>query len=330
MARVGGALHVPQVAGHAVGADIYELVINVAGRAPNANMRAGKRKLREIVVKIRGVPAGGVMALGTVLREAGRYVIGVVRSVEILLVATEAIHRRARKPAARMAAHTSQCGVCAREREPRQRMIELGYLPLDDVMAGFAIRRKACGPVIDDGRLIIPLVAADALRAKPHIDAGRGPGVAGIASRGGMCPEQGEPIPVVLERLRVLPPTLHRVAILAIRAELAFMKVCMTTDALHPRFGKNFRDMARITRNIHVHAAQRIAGIRVMVELGLRSQWSPCGGGVAVLTGNCELAVRIAWSRLCVSCRRHPQHDRETAEQFNSFGEPSFRQRPIP
>lgn len=71
---------------------------------------------------------------------------------------------------------------------------------------------------------------------------------------------------------------------LALRAELPLVKIRMTVRAPRSRFCKNFRDVARITRHVRVHAAQRVARIGVVIEFRLRSQRRPTRGGVTVLT----------------------------------------------
>jgi hypothetical protein len=82
-------------------------------------------------------------------------------------------------------------------------------------------------------------------------------------------------------------------AAFALRTELAFVEVGMAIGAARSSLGKNFRDVARITRDILVHAAKLEAGFRIVIELDSRTQRRPICGGVTVLTWKRKFPVRV-------------------------------------
>lgn len=81
-----------------------------------------------------------------------------------------------------------------------------------------------------------------------------------------MGTKQGKTVPMLLRSLSIRTPALDGVAALALRAELTAMKICVAICAARSYGGKYFRDMARTTRNIYVHAAQRVARPGLMTE----------------------------------------------------------------
>ena len=129
-------------------------------------------------------------------------------------------------------------------------------------------------------------MTTNALSAKSGVIARGCPGVARVARYRGVRPQQREPVPVILCRSRVDPPSVHRVAVLALRAELPLVEIRMTIGALLPGLCKNFRHMARITRHIRVHAAQRIVCVGVVIKFRPRTERRPTRRRVAVLTRN--------------------------------------------
>lgn|SRR5579871_109973 len=105
-------------------------------------------------------------------------------------------------------------------------------------------------------------------------------------------------------------------AVLARGPELPLVKISVAVGALGSGVGKYFRHVARITSDVRVHAAQRVARVGVVIELGLRSQRRPARGGVAVLTGNHELAVWISGRRLPASRRRCAKRQNQTTQKL--------------
>ena len=98
---------------------------------------------------------------------------------------------------------------------------------------------------------------------------------------------------MILEGTRVHAPALHRVAVLALRAELALVEIRVTVRATRTGVGKNFRHVAKITGDILVHAAQLKSSFRVVTEFRLGTQWRPTRGGMAVLTRKRESPMRV-------------------------------------
>ena len=81
-------------------------------------------------------------------------------------------------------------------------------------------------------------------------------------------------------------------AILALSPELAPVEIRVTVRALPAHFGKNARDVARITGHVLVHPPQGELG-SVVVELGLGAQGREAGRGVTVLARDRNRPVRI-------------------------------------
>jgi hypothetical protein len=142
------------------------------------------------------------------------------------------------------------------------------------------------------GLLKILLVASDALRAQPRIDAGRGSPMAGIARHRRVSAEEWKAVQVILHRSRGNPPSLNRVAVLALSAELASVEIRVAGRTLRPSFGKNSRNVARITGHVLMHPAQWELG-SVVVELGLSAQGREACSGVTVLARDRNRPMRI-------------------------------------
>lgn len=161
-------------------------------------MSSGERKFGEVVIEVRGIPGCRVVALRAIRGEARRGVIGIIGAGEIRLVAAEAIHWRALETAAGVAAYACQRLMRPGEGETRNGVVELRDLPLQDAMALLAVGREARGPVVNDGRLVIALMTAEALRAQPDVNTSRRARMAAVARRGGVRAEKREAVPVVL------------------------------------------------------------------------------------------------------------------------------------
>ena len=121
-----------------------------------------------------------------------------------------------------------------------------------------------------------------------------------------MRTDQREAIPVVLDSPRVYAPSLHRMAVLALRAELALVEICMAIRAAGAGFGKDFRYVARITRDILMHATKLEMGFRIVIEFEPRPQGRPTRSGVTVLTRKRKLPMRVRNIDLCDHWQRHP------------------------
>ena len=88
-------------------------------------------------------------------------------------------------------------------------------------------------------------------------------------------------------------------AVFTLRSELALVEIRMAVRATRARFGKNFGYVARITRYILVHAAKLEVSFSIVIELGIRAQRRPTGGGVTILTWQRKLPVRVRNIELC-------------------------------
>src|SRR5688500_10626198 len=125
-----------------------------------AAMRAAER---EGMVEGRAFPAVRAVAVLAGGREARRTVVG-LRAVVVVLVAGEAVRRRAREAPADVAALALQALVRAGEREPREVVIDGRPRPLRGGVAVLAGGREAGRAVVGvRGAVEVVLVAGDAL-----------------------------------------------------------------------------------------------------------------------------------------------------------------------
>lgn len=247
-----------------------ELSSDVAQGAGNGGVRARQVKSRGRVVECRAQPGRGRVALTAILRKAGRDVIRICCSGEILYVTAIAIDRRALEASVHMASGAIDGRMCTRERKMSElRVIKPHGEPLIHVVAGFARRREPGRDVVDRaGLLKILEVTARALRAQAHVSADGRTRVTVIASGRGMRTQQREAIPVVLHGTVVDPPALDRMAPFALCTELPLMQIRVTVGALRTRVGKDLGYVARVARHRAMHAAQRILRIAIVIEFG--------------------------------------------------------------
>lgn len=80
-----------------------ELIVLVAGGALHADVRAGQRKRRAVVIERRALPSHKTMAEQAVVRETSRNMVGILGGVEVVDMAAVAIHRRSGITPAHMA-----------------------------------------------------------------------------------------------------------------------------------------------------------------------------------------------------------------------------------
>ncbi len=236
-------------------------------------MLAGERESGSAVIEFRPQPLNRGVAGLAGLRKSGGDVVRTSRCREVFRMATGAGRRSPLIVAADVAGCARHSGVSPGELELRELVvIEARQLPVVDAVAGIARGWKTGGAVIHALSLLkVLLVASDALRAQPRIHARSGSAMAGLARHRRMTAEQWKAIQVILNRLRGDRPSLNRVAVFALSAELAPVEIGMAVRALRPGFGKNVRDVARFTGDVLMHPAQRELG-SAMVELGLRAQ----------------------------------------------------------
>jgi len=116
---------------------------------------------------------------------------------------------------------------------------------------------------------------------------------------------QREAIVVFPGSLRNNAPTFHRVTLLAARAHLPAVEVCMTVGAVCPYVGEDRLGMALRAGNTLVQTAQRVLGC-VVIEFRNRPNGLPPHRGMTILAGNAQAAVRTTrhgLARLTVSLR---------------------------
>ena len=155
-------------------------------------------------------------------------------------------------------------------------------------------------------RIEIAHVARNARRAEPHVSAHGRAFVALVARRRSMRPQQRKTIHMILRRSVVQPPTLHGVAVFALRPKLALMQIGVTIRATRAGVGKHFGHMAGVARHARVSPTQGIFRFAIVIEFRFGAQRRPTGGGVAILASECDRAVWIARRCLSVHQRRHP------------------------
>ncbi len=300
-----GSLVILQMAGNAIRADVGERTRRVALRTGDRGMRSGERECRQVMVKRRAQPGGRVVASGAVMRKSSRDVVRVGRLREIGKVTAGAIRCYSLETVPGVTRVAGERLMGAGQSKIREAaVIEARDLPAVRVMAGFAGGREAGGDVIQNAILLeIASVATDALRAEAHILAHGRAAVAGVARQVGMGPDQREAVPVILDRTGVDSPSLDGVAALALRAELALMKVRVAIGAARSSFGKDFGYVAGIAGDVLVHAAQLEAGFGIVIELDVRPQQRPIRRGMAVLARKRKFPVWVH----CVDLRERRQ-----------------------
>jgi len=171
-------------------------------------------------------------------------------------------------------------------------------------------------------------VAGIALRGHRLEPAGRPSFVAGIAVHRSVRPSQGKAVVMLLHLLNGDLPSQDRVALLAICSQLPLVNVGVAVLAILSNVGENRPNVTLSATHRLVHAAQRIFRL-VVIEFWNSADGSPSARGVAVLTGNAQVAVwtmrssgnlRMCASRGCRKCERQngkqlenvpgPEHDR--------------------
>ena len=82
--------------------------------------------------------------------------------------------------------------------------------------------------------------------------------------------------------------------LIAVLAELPPVHIGVATDAIMSDFLENQTHVTGFASDIHVRAAQRIPGLRVVIEFGMLTDGLPAGSCVATLAGYSQRAVGIA------------------------------------
>lgn len=105
--------------------------------------------------------------------------------------------------------------------------------------------------------------------------------------------DQRKAVGVIAHRFHRHHPTVHRVALLALRAHLAAVNISVAVSTLVSYVAEHGIAVTLHTRDVPVHASQRIA-CAVVVELGDATDRLPTGKCVAVLAGDVQVAMRTA------------------------------------
>jgi len=306
--RIGGLVVIREVAAVASAGRGREVGARVALRAEYGGMRSKERESRNpIVVELGRCPGSRVVALRAVGGKTSRQMIGVGGALQIRLVAVDACGWCSRKSSAYVARGAGQGGMRSRQRKMRnRRMVEFCAQPGVHGMTDQAIQRKApllVRRVLRCQKLIA--VAVHAFGAHPHEDAvGRAP-VAAFAGNRGVRSQQWKTVGMLAggHDLRGRCPTPYRVALLAVIAHLSAVQVRVAGSAIVRRLSKNGVDVTSLACHIDMHSAQRVSGLRVMIELRMRPDWFPRGRRMARLTRDRKWTVRVARSprRLCAN-----------------------------
>ena len=127
--RIVGRLKILEMATDARGRAQVVVVVRMALRTQHASVRTSERESRLRVIKLCGLPRRGVVTNLALLRESGRHVIRIRRSLKILQVARYACGRREVVISIRMALRALHFCVCAGQRECCFRVIERSWLP---------------------------------------------------------------------------------------------------------------------------------------------------------------------------------------------------------
>ena len=158
-------------------------------------------------------------------------------------------------------------------------------------MASVAGRWEFRACVIGVGGLLIVLqMAGGALRGKSLELANRGALVAFIALDSGVGAEEREAVLVILHLLNGCVPAADRMALSAVRTELAAMNICVAIGTCFADVREDRLDVALRAANLFVHAAQGIRGL-VVVELHVAANRSPTVRCVAIFARHCQRAV---------------------------------------
>jgi len=116
--------------------------------------------------------------------------------------------------------------------------------------------------------------------------------VASLAFHCGMRANQWKKILVIAHLLARREPALHHVALRAVRAEFAQVDIGVAIGTVFADIGENGFGMALRAGHALVHAPQCVTRV-VVIEIRSGSDRAPARGGVAILAGQFQRAVRI-------------------------------------
>lgn len=239
------------------------------------------------MIEYRRSPPCCRVTLAAILGKIPRHVTRIACRLEILEVAVHASRRRQVVIAVHVAiralprrhrVHSGQGKSCAA-------VIEVRIEPTVGAVACLAGHREFARCVIRvRGACIIGLVAGVALRRHRLKLAVGGVLMAGIAIHRGMSPGERKTIVVILNFLDTYFPSLNRVALRTIGAQLPPVNIRVAILAALSNIGEDRLHVALRARNRLMHAEQRISRL-IVIELRNGSRRLPRIGGMAVLTG---------------------------------------------
>ncbi len=179
------------------------IVVYVALGASHRGMRSRQGKSDRVVIECGRLPGSRAMAC---LAGCGKPRSGMVRVCCLLVVgqmAADAIGRRTRKFSSNVAGGAVKGGVRPGERKAcKFQMIKLGAQPCVHVVTLFAGRGETRCNVVGAGRRLVVLRMAGVTLSRQSLKlASRRAGVAGLAIKSGMRPQQWKSILVLIDLL---------------------------------------------------------------------------------------------------------------------------------
>jgi len=174
------------------------------------------------------------------------------------------------------------------------------------------------------GLLEIPLVTRNTGGRKPLKLANRRTFMAILALHGRVGSEQRETILMILHLLHGNLPSLHRVAVRAVRAHFILMDVGVAVFAILTHVGEDGFNVTLYALHSFVHAPQRIPCF-VVIKLGNSLDGPPTCRRVAVFAGNRQRTVRTtrvaalplrkASTACCQAEQQHPEYELEVSRR---------------
>lgn len=143
-----------------------------------------------------------------------------------------------------------------------------------------------------------------------------------IAVHGGVRSGQRKAVVVLLHLLNRYRPPPHRVALLAVGAELSLVNVGVAILAALPHIREYGLDVALSASHRLMHAAKRIASL-IVIELRNRPNRFPALGRVAVLTRDGEIAVWTVSTSILLGGLQGSRNSRERQHQCDYQIEPA-------
>lgn len=243
-----------------------------------------------------GGPSDSGVALAAVGGKVGGHVIRVGRLLIILQVAANAGGGGQVVVVGSVAvgALARRHGVRVGQRKSHQVVIEFRIQPGIGGVAILACDGKHSRDVVRSSRILkVGLMAGITIgrhRAEVAVSSVL---VASVAIDGGMGSGQREAIVVVLNIANRDLPSAHRVALLAVRAELAAVNVGVAILAALSDVGEYRFHVALGTGHRLVHAAQGILRA-IVIEFRNGPNWAPGVGSMAILARDAQVSVRTA------------------------------------